>query len=45
MFVNCADEENRSFGRHFDPLDCDGDLSSSFIDWFAPVIFSQRVMD
>ena len=42
--VACTDEENCLFGRHFDPLERDGNLSPGFIDWFAPVIFSQRVM-
>ncbi len=45
MSVGYTDEEKRLFGQHFDPLDCDGNLSLSFIEWFVPVIFSQRAMD
>jgi pimeloyl-ACP methyl ester carboxylesterase len=45
MSVGYSDEEKRLFGQHFDPLDRDGNLSSSFIDWFVPVIFSQRAMN
>ncbi|MFP3550885.1 alpha/beta hydrolase [Paraburkholderia sp. SIMBA_049] len=45
MSVGYTDEEKYLFGQHFDPLDCEGSLSSSFIDWFVPVIFSQRAMD
>ncbi|CAL8476967.1 alpha/beta fold hydrolase [Caballeronia sp. S22] len=45
MSVAYTDDEKRLFGQHFDPLDRDGSLSSSFIEWFVPVIFSQHAMD
>jgi pimeloyl-ACP methyl ester carboxylesterase len=45
MSVGYTDEEKRLFGQHFDPLDRDGKLSADFIDWFVPVIFSQRAVD
>jgi pimeloyl-ACP methyl ester carboxylesterase len=45
MSAGYPDEEKCLFGQNFDPLDCDGNLSSSFIEWFVPVIFSLRAMD
>lgn len=44
MAVNYTPEERTLFGSYFNPLDVDGPLPRSFIEWFTPVIFSKRAI-